>query len=147
MIMDNQDSILKQYEEVSKLMDTFFEWRYKIMNRFFIGIAAIFISIQWMYSTKINHLVFIPLLLGGIFSIITALMDRVNQRIINTCYQVGKDTEQKMFSTPGLYSYLSNDFLNKKTRMLISYRIILQILYWGSSILLFVASLITYLIL
>jgi len=146
MEKDEANSLLKLYEETGKLLSTFFDWRYKIMNRFFLMLAAIFVSVQWMYSTpSTKHLMYIPFLLGGILSILLAMMDRVNQRIINNCYKSGLAAEEKLFSIPGIYAHFDTDFKNTKTRKTLSYRVLLQVLYWGSGILLFLCSLVAFL--
>ncbi len=141
---ENKIELIKQYEETGKLLHTFFEWRYKVMNRFFLAIAAIFIAVQWMFKDpELRSYIFIPLLLGSIFSIFTAYMDRVNQRIMNTCYKVGEATEHSLDLAAGLYSQLNADFLNNRTRRIVSYRNILKILYWLSALTLFIGALLS----
>lgn len=144
--MNEPTTLLKQYEETGKLLNTFLDWRHKVMTRFFIALSAIFISIQWMYTNEVlKKFIFLPLLIGAIFSLVIACMDMVNQRILNTCYELGREIEEKLFSSPGLYQKMHSDFINNRIRRIISYRRVLKILYLGSAVVLFLSSIFTFL--
>ena len=76
------------------------------MTRFFIGLSAVLISIQWMYNIQtFKQFIFLPLLIGSIFCFVIACMDMVNQRILSSCYELGREIEEKLFSSPGLYQH------------------------------------------
>lgn len=143
---DDKDALLKLYEENGKLFFTFIEWRYKIMNRFFLALAALFFTVQWMYGkSNLIEFIFIPFLIGSVFSVFLALMDNVNQRVIVNCFRIGSDIEKKLISFDGIYKFFLKDFHIKESKKMLTYRLILQILYFGCAIILLIGAVYFYL--
>ena len=69
------------YTENAKVAATFWEWRHKVMERFFTAIAGVVVGGWWVYHDKdIRRLLFLVLLFGAIYSAISYLMDRVNRK-------------------------------------------------------------------
>lgn len=123
------------YVENSKMLHTFFDWRHKVMSRFFIAISAVLFAAHtlagsewWLASAAL-------LLVGAGVGAAAALMDNVNQRILQDCYVVGEGLERDMGS--GVFSKMHGTFASgSPSRTALSYRVLLQVLYWTTSALL-----------
>src|ERR1700693_3142534 len=113
------------YTENAKVAATFWEWRHKLMDRFFAALVAVFAAAGWLYQRQeLRRLLFIPLLLGGIYSIVSFLMDRVNKKILLGCYEIGKELEQQLGPTSGAYGRIleRHKSVNYSFLLLILYR-------------------------
>ena len=116
------------YTENAKVAATFWEWRHKVMVRFFAAIAAIAGVGSWLYGQKeLKALVFIPLLIGAGFSVVSFLMDNVNRKILLGCYETGKELERQLAWTLGTFTRLS-DHLEE-----VNYSVFLRWLYLGTA--------------
>ena len=131
------------YEENSKIAHTFWEWRHKIMNRFFVAVAAIFIISGWMLTNnKFLECIFIPFLLGAVYSFISKKMDDVNTWILRDCYNIGSNLEKELGKEDSVFGRINAGHYTKG-----SYAKLLSFLYVSSSvimILLSIASLLIY---
>jgi hypothetical protein len=106
---DSPDPISLVYVENAKVAATFWEWRSKVMERFFAAMAGVAFAEGWIYARKELHsLLFIPLLLGAIFSIVSLLMDDANRRILLGCYATGKELERQLGPVRGRLRTLPN---------------------------------------
>ena len=82
------------YKENGQITRVYLEWRHKVLVRFFLALAGILIMARWMFDNESLHdYLYVPFLLGGIMSFITALMDDVNGRVFGNCYKNGKNIE------------------------------------------------------
>jgi len=123
------------YTENAKVAATFWEWRHKVMERFFAGLAAIIVASAWLYQRgELRRLLFIPLLIGAAFCVISYFMDRVNKRILLGCYATGKEIEEKLGSA-GAYTRISVQYKR------VNYSYFLRMLYLGTAALLLTMSL------
>ena len=103
-------SISLLYIENAKVAAIFWEWRHKILERFLAACAAILVACGWMYQHgELRRLLFIPLLIGAIYCIISFLMDRVNAKVLLGCYATGKTLEQHIGQV-GTYTRISDDY-------------------------------------
>ncbi len=132
------DQIKLLYEENSKVTHTFWEWRHKIMNRFFVAVSAIFISCGWLLNNNFKEYVFIPLFLGAIYSFISKKMDNVNTWILKACYDIGSQLEKEIGKENAIYSIIKNGYRKKG-----SYGKLLSFLYIMSGFVLIILSLIS----
>lgn len=124
------------YTENAKVATTFWEWRHKIMDRFFTAFAAIVVVGGWMYERKeLKRLLYIPLLIGAVYSIVSYLMDEVNKKILLGCYATGKDLEQQLGPSTGAYTRISDQYGR------VNYSVFLRALYLSAAVLLLVLSL------
>jgi hypothetical protein len=123
------------YTENAKVAATFWEWRHKVMERFFTALAGIVVGGWWIYHEgKIRGLLFLPLLFGAMYSAISYLMDRVNRKILLGCYETGKDIEQKLGVGPGAYTRILDKYGT------VNYTVFLRILYLCTAGVLLLAS-------
>jgi hypothetical protein len=123
------------YTENAKVAATFWEWRHKVMERFFAGVAAIIIGSAWLYQREeLRRLLFIPLLVGAALCVVSYLMDRVNKKILLGCYATGKRIEQQLRSE-GAYTRINDQYRD------VNYSVFLRGLYLGTAALLLVMSL------
>ena len=122
------------YEENARIHRYYQEWRYRILIRVGIVIAATFlISIQ-LYEYEgarefIPYLCFFP----SSTALVSFIMDTKNKSMINYCEEAGAIIERKMF---GYDQNLSKAFFfsqqhknNQGYKALYSYNIVLSIIY------------------
>ena len=89
-----------------------------------------------MYERKeLKRLLYIPLLIGAVYSIVSYLMDEVNKKILLGCYATGKDLEQQLGPSTGAYTRISDQYGR------VNYSVFLRALYLSAAVLLLVLSL------
>ncbi len=116
------------YKENGHITRAYLEWRHKVMTRLFLTIAGTLLTSRWMYENPSLHKhMYIPFLLGALFSFFSALMDNVNGRILGDYYILGERLERKMDDGGGTYA-----ITNKQYGHAITYTRILNFMYWGS---------------
>jgi len=116
------------YKESGLITRVYLEWRHKVLVRFFLAMAGFLIMARWMFDNDALHkYLFIPFLLAGFMSIVTALMDNVNGRVLGDCYRIGEDLEEKMSDIDGIYKHTNKQYTHP-----ITYTNILRFVYWGS---------------
>ncbi len=136
------DKLKLLYEENSKVTHTFWEWRHKIMNRFFVAVSAIFIVSSWMLeNNKFQEYIFIPFLFGAIYSIISKKMDDVNTWILKDCYAIGNELENKLGGKNYIFGKIDTEYHSKG-----SYAKLLSFLYLSSSVIMTFLSIAFFLI-
>lgn len=134
-VSESPEKILLLYTENAKVAATFWEWRHKVMERFFAGLAGIAFAVGWLYGhPELRSLLFIPLLFGAAFSVVSFLMDNVNRKILLGCYATGKDLEQRLGPARGPFTQIA-DSLNK-----VNYTVFLKWLYLGTGTIFLVMS-------
>ncbi len=134
-ITTDPESLRLLYVENAKMTHVFFEWRHKVLTRFFVGVSACLVGARWIFlQPELKAITFIPLLLAAVVAAAAALMDRVNQRILNHCYQTGRDLEVRLADATGVFGNLSRDYFEAGTRKTVSYRVVLEVLYWGTAV-------------
>ena len=124
------DTLIVLYEENGRMTRTFLEWRHKVMARFFLALAAIFVLAGWLYKdpTLYGYLTW-PFLLVAVLSLAVGLMDHVNSRILNDCYLVGKKLEAALGDADCVYTRMEKGY-----RSPITYSRVLQIVYFGTAV-------------
>jgi hypothetical protein len=139
--MENQlDNYRILYEENAKVAQTFWEWRHKILIRFFMSIAAIFVFAGWMYKMKeFQKYIFVSFLIGAIYSYISKRMDNVNTWILKSCYRVGMELEQYIWGKSSIFGKIEEGYGPKG-----SYGKLLKILYLSSSLILLFLSILSF---
>jgi len=109
------------------------------MNRFFVAVASIFIVSGWMLTNnQFQECVFIPLLLGSIYSFISKRMDDVNTWILRDCYKIGGEIEKEIANKESIFGLIDSGHYSKG-----NYAKILSILYIASGIIMIVLSIIS----
>lgn len=129
------ESLRQQVAEYSEIMRQFFELRFRVMTRFALTVGAIVLAGQWLIEED-KPLSLKLLLAGGgcLFSLLTALLDRVHSQVIRTCYAKGKDVEDRLDTADvGLFHSLSDVFTGP-TRLRFSYGHLLRSVYVGFAI-------------
>ena len=135
---DINNNLETLYKESGLITRVYLEWRHKVLVRFFLAMAGFLVMARWMFDNEALHeYLFIPFLLAGLMSIVTALMDNVNGRILGDCYKIGESLESSMSKIDGIYRHT-----NKQYSHPITYTNILRILYWGSGCIFLAISLI-----
>jgi hypothetical protein len=124
------------YTENAKVAAIFWEWRHKVITRFFTALTAIFFVAAWFYERPLLRVwTFSPFLLGAIFSMLSFFMDRVNTHVLRGCYQIGNDLEIKITPEGGIFKSISEIHYGK-----FAYYSILNIMYIGCAIMLVLVS-------
>lgn len=130
----DKNKLLAEYAATDRMLHVFFEWRYKVMDRFFLAVAATFLMVQWLSEKGPQRYAPVAFLVGAAFSVFAALMDMVNQKIIDHCYVSGSATEARLGIHEGILSRLHKEFGRGHFKSRLSYRRILAWLYWGTAI-------------
>src|SRR5215203_3511521 len=95
------------YQENGKVIALFLEWRDKVMNRSFAVTGAVFVAAGWLYQQEDGRVwLFIPFLLGAMFSTISLLLDHRNGRILAECFRIGGELEERLMGQPGIYKFI-----------------------------------------
>lgn len=137
----DKENLRLLYKENGEITRVYLEWRHKVMSRFFLTTAGILFIARWMYENDaLRPLIWVPFLLGAIFSFSTALMDNVNSRILGGCYRYGEKMEILLSSEAGVYGIANHEF----TKHPITYSKVLKTVYWGTTILSIIVSFLTY---
>jgi hypothetical protein len=141
MSKEEADNLAVLYKENAEVTKTFWEWRHKIMTRFFAGAAGIVIGASWMYERcALRPWLFGFFVIGGVFCIISWWLDKVNMEVLGNCYRVGSDLEMRLAPQErGIYRCIDENFGNMQ------YHRTLSIMYWVSAIVLFGVGLVTFL--
>lgn len=129
---DNQDleRLRTLYAETTKLTTVFVEWRDKVMTRFFAVLTASVAMSGWFYQQpELRRWCFIPLALAALFSCFSALMDRVNTKLLQECcYPVGARLETALSESGGVFTAIF-----ERRNSFFSYRRVLRIMYLSSA--------------
>ena len=135
---NSSDGIEVLYKENGHITRVYLEWRHKVLVRFFLALAGILIMARWMFDNESLHsYLYVPFLLGGIMSFITALMDDVNGRVLGNCYKNGEDIEKMINDATGIYTSMNNQYSHPVT-----YTNILRVLYFGSGVIFLILALV-----
>jgi hypothetical protein len=127
------------YVENAKVAATFWEWRHKVMTRFFTAFAGIVIAVGWIYERKeLRHLLFIPMVIGAVYSTVSFLMDRVNRKILLGCYETGREIERQIGSVRGAYGRMLDEYGK------VNYTVFLRALYLSSATLFLLAAVVAF---
>ena len=122
-------SIDTMYVQTAKVAEPFWEWRHKVMTRFFAATAGILVVAGWFYKDPdLKAWTFAPLLVGACFSVISHLLDRVNTYVLRDCYRIAKGLESKMLDGGGIFTCIDNIHYNKG-----SYYAVLRFVYLGTA--------------
>lgn len=130
------ESVCLLYSENAKVTVEFWEWRHKVMTRFFAVIAASIAMAGWFYQqSELKHWVFVPFFLAFIFSLLSDMMDRVNTKVLRECYRIGSSLEHKLSSDAGIYNAIQDVHYNRA-----SYHRVLRVMYVGTAFIFAVAA-------
>jgi hypothetical protein len=123
------------YKENAEVTKTFWEWRHKLMTRFFTACAGIVIGASWMFEhPPLKAWLCLLFLVGSVFCVMTWILDRVNMRILRNCYRVGRDIEERLSPTRGIYKCIDENYGN------VQYFRTLTLMYLGSAFALLVVT-------
>ena len=136
--VDDQSTIQRLtvlYAENAKVVATFWEWRHKLMERFFAVLGGTVIGGAWIYHEQdLRRILFILPAVAGVYSFVSYLMDQVNRKILLSCYETGKNIEKQLGPVSGAYTILWD------RRKSLSYTYILRAFYLSAGALLLVLS-------
>ena len=137
----NSEIFKLAYETNMKMAIEFWEWRHKILTRFFITLGSLLILTGWLYKEggTFHQYQAIPLLIGSLLSYFFMRLDIRNDDILKSCYKIGAELENKYIESELIFSKLYEFKENKKT-----YHYLLKILYGGSSAVLLLFSIIIF---
>ncbi len=101
-----QTALLALYTENGEVARAFWEWRHKVISLYLLSVAAVFIFAAWLFEhAEARRFLPMPFVIGAFVMSVLALMDRVNTRILVSCYRVGHDIEHRIVSNG---SFLQN---------------------------------------
>jgi hypothetical protein len=119
------------YRENAEVTKTFWEWRHKLMTRFFTACAGIVVGASWMYERDpLRPWLYTLFFVGAVFCVMTWVLDLVNTRILRNCYRVGREIEERLSPTRGIYKCIDENYGN------IQYFRTLTSMYLGSAVVL-----------
>jgi hypothetical protein len=97
------------YSQTAKVAEIFWEWRHKVITRFFATIGGVLLVAGWFYKEEpLRRWSFVPLVLGAAFAIVSHLLDRVNDHILLACYNLGSHLEEDAFRREGIFFRIKN---------------------------------------
>ncbi len=134
-----------QYKECGTHLRYMLEWRHKLLLRFFVLSASFLLVSKWLFDNKdpnIQALLFIPLCIYSIISFAFYVMDKRTLFVIKVCRQVGLKIESTLFENEALFTELGLKI--EATRNFFSYTGMLALIYLGSSFLMLLFSIITF---
>ena len=113
------------YKENAEVTKTFWEWRNKLMTRFFTACAGILAALGWMFEHRPIKPKLYALLLsvGSVFPVMTWILDGVNVRTLRNCYKIGREIEERLSPVKGIYKCIDENYGN------LQYHKILSIMY------------------
>lgn len=125
----------------------FLEWRHKIMTRTAVVAGAGAIAARWLIEHQgpgqigaddpVRALV--PTVVG-IVCVVAALLDAVNQRVMNSCYATGVAIEDHLLvGEVGFFHQL--DRLFSPGQLTLSYRVVLRAVFLSTAIAMFTTAL------
>lgn len=118
------------YSENAKVATAFWDWRHKVMTRFFAAVAACVVMASWFYQHReLKAWVFIPFALAALFSVLSDMMDRVNTKVLGECYHLGMMMEQKLSDDAGIFNAII-----KMHQSRTSYHRVLRVMYVGCAL-------------
>ena len=124
-----KNNIEINYAQTIKVAEIHWELRYKVMTRFFASIAGVFVIAGWFFKEpELKAWTFAPFVIGACFSVISYLLDRVNNYVLRDCYRLAKELEQRMQQGEGIFTCIESTHYNKT-----SYYAILKLLYFGTA--------------
>ena len=125
------EDLRQLHDALTKLLMEFYEWRHKIMTRFAVVMGALILTMRWLIEgRKPLYLKLVVLGFGAAFCVVMTLLDTINQSIIHICYERGKEAEKRMgVSSFGMFQGLDVRFRGRGSRLWLSYRVLLRLLY------------------
>lgn len=107
---DRTEALRQQLTLTWELVQTFFDWRHKVMTRFAVATAAVLLATRYLRDTDAGWK---PKLLvhaiGFVVAIAALAMDRANQRVLYACYANGVALEDRL-RAPGVFHHLEQLF-------------------------------------
>ena len=117
------------YSQTAKVAEVFWEWRHKVMTRFFAATAGILVVAGWFYKApELKAWTFAPFFVGACFSVISHLLDRVNTHVLRDCYRLANNLESKMVDGGGIFTCIESIHYHKG-----SYYGVLRFVYLGTA--------------
>src|SRR4051794_17591784 len=96
------------YQENAKVLAIFLEWRHKVMTHWFAVTGAVLGGAGWLYQQpKLHAWLVAPFLMGSLFSVLSALLDRRNVRILKECCLIGGQIELRL-ATGGIFKFIGD---------------------------------------
>lgn len=127
------------YETNMKMALEFWEWRHKVLTRYFLSMGSIFVFAGWLYkdSPELYSYLPIPLMIGALLSFFFLQLDIRNDKILKECYTIGAGLEKQYANDNCIFSKLL-EFKNNNNS---TYHSWLRILYAASTVILLISSL------
>ena len=118
------------YVQTTKVAEIFWEWRHKVMTRFFAATAGILVVAGWFYKTpELREWTFAPFFIGACFCVVSHLLDRVNTLVLRDCYRIAKEIEATMANGGGIFTCIEGIHYHKG-----SYHSVLRFVYLGTAV-------------
>lgn len=118
------------YEQTAKVAETFWEWRDKVMTRFFAATAGVLVVAGWFFKEpELKAWVFAPFIVGACYSVISHLLDRVNTHVLRECYRIAKGLEGGLGDDGGIFTSIENIHYHRG-----SYYGVLRLVYLGTAV-------------
>lgn len=131
-----QISKAKIYEEAAKLTVILWEWRHKVMTNFFTVTGGVLAVSGWLYKDAKAY-VYVPLLVGGAYSLISLLIHRRHTRILRECYRMAESIELEAYDSDAGAIYHSIRTIHKDRGSLTQ---ILTYIYLSSAVVFFMVA-------
>ncbi len=99
------------YDQNAKVTAIFWEWRHKIMTHFFGAIGAIIAVSGWLYVQHDKQITIwhcFPLLIGGIYSYVSFLLDSRHTKILRKCYSIGAEIERCSQNERAIFTFIKH---------------------------------------
>jgi len=127
------------YSNSLRVAEVFWEWRHKVMTRFFAATAGILVAAGWLYrDSDLRGWTFCPLALGAVFSLISHRLDRINTLVLRSCYELGSQLEADLMEgEEGIFSRIRRIHHRQA-----SYYGTMRIVYIGTAVVLFALGLV-----
>lgn len=104
-----RQALMQQLELTEKLLQTFFEWRHKVMVRFFVTVGGVLAAWAYSHSSKLPVWTTAAVaILGAAAALMSARLDAVNTYFLDFAYSKGREIESLLgIGDVGLYSGLA----------------------------------------
>ena len=133
---DQSKSLEVVYNESAKVAHAFWEWRHKVLTRYYIGLTSLVVVSGWLYNVSdLKRFTFVPFLMASIFSFISYALDSRNAVILRLSYSACEDIEKLLSNEKGFFSRLNEIHYNSA-----SFTVLLKRLYLGSAVVLLILS-------
>lgn len=113
------------YEHAQRVLETFLDWRHKVVVFTLTVVSALVAVSGWMYQHDLRRAVAGPLLLAGLQTVASMILDRRNAQIIEACYDHGPQLARRLSDIPSPFTWIPAS--RKRNRSV--YALVLRLTY------------------